>query len=115
MASFFSENNYYSSYNETIYVVCKGGIRMTYRNEYKICILAKNEMFLKEIFTLLHDNIPCDIEYSYEHLVEAKTGRNIEDVIVIYVYTNMPEPIFENVLNWTFEKPVTKAHGTYMI
>ncbi len=88
---------------------------MTYKNEYKICMLAKNEIYLKEIFTDLHDNIPCDIEYSYEHIVEAKTGRNIEDVIVIYIYTNMPEQIFEKVLNGMFEKTATKAQGVYVI
>ena len=88
---------------------------MIYKNEYKVCILAKNQIFLKEIFTSLHDNIPCDIEYSYEHIVEVKTGKNIEDVIVIYIYTNMPERIFENVLNGLFEKPATKAQGMYMI
>ena len=88
---------------------------MTYKNKYKICIMAKNEVFLKEIFTLLHDSIPCEIEYSYEHIVEVKTGKNIEDVIMIYVYTNMPEQIFECVLNEMFENSVTKAQGAYMI
>lgn len=88
---------------------------MNYKNEYKICILAKNEVFLKEIFTELHDNIPCEIEYAYEHIVEVKTGKNIEDVIMIYISTNMPERIFENVLNEIFGKPATKAQGVYII
>lgn len=88
---------------------------MNYKNEYKICILAKNEVFLKEILMELHDNIPCELEYSYEHIVEVKTGKNIEDVIVIYISTNMPERVFECVLNEVLGKPATKAQGAYMI